>query len=300
MRTTRRRGVVVAAAALTCSIGACSPGPDAGQGASGSGPGAGTATRSLFSSPARTSSSAPTSASTPRSASSSSYPGSPLFGLCGPPGAPSTAWSVRVSPGNVLTGIEVGSGPTAAVFVHESGSSGLCGFATYAPWLARQHVHAVLLNLCGYGRSRCRGGYAANLVAQTSAAVRWARANGARRVTLVGASMGGTVVMAASGTVHADAVVDLSGPLTWDPGMSTVRSARTLRIPALVVCTPGDPDTDYATLRRATGTVRNAHARFVTAPDGHGWDVLESYGADHTSITGIGALVGRWVRGAYR
>ena len=48
------------------------------------------------------------------------------------------------------------SGSDVAVFVHESGMSGLCGFWTYAVWLAQgRHLGAVLFDRCGYGASVC-------------------------------------------------------------------------------------------------------------------------------------------------
>lgn len=157
----------------------------------------------------------------------------------------------------------------------------------------------MLIDLCGNGSSVCRSSYGPELVAQTLVAVRWARAHGAHRLLLVGASMGGTVAMAAAGRAHADAVVDLSGPMTWDPVTPTARAAAALRIPALAVCTPGDPDTSYADLRRAAATVRNRRARFVTAPGGHGWGTLEDYYSSTTVISPIGRLVARWIRGQH-
>jgi hypothetical protein len=46
----------------------------------------------------------------------------------------------------------VGTGPVTAVFVHEFGPRGLCGFWPYADWLARTNgVRSVLFSQCGGG-----------------------------------------------------------------------------------------------------------------------------------------------------
>ena len=109
----------------------------------------------------------------------------------------------------------LGPGLTTAVFVHEAGSRGLCGFWPYADWLARtKGVRSVLFSQCGAGASQCPAGNAADQwLAVTTAAVTWARAHGAGQVTLVGASAGGVVALqvAASISPPVAAVVNLSG-----------------------------------------------------------------------------------------
>lgn len=42
------------------------------------------------------------------------------------------------------------------MFVHQSGTQGLCDFWPYAAWLAdTKHVRAVLVDQCSYGASTC-------------------------------------------------------------------------------------------------------------------------------------------------
>jgi hypothetical protein len=80
----------------------------------------------------------------------------------------------------------VGTGPDTAVFVHESGTQGLCGFWPYADWLASaEGVRSVLFNQCTYGASQCAAiDEAEEWIAATEAAVAWARDHDARRVTI--------------------------------------------------------------------------------------------------------------------
>jgi alpha-beta hydrolase superfamily lysophospholipase len=72
----------------------------------------------------------------------------------------------------------------------------VCGFWPYADWLARtKGVWSVLFGQCGTGASQCPAGNPADQWrTTTTAAVTWARTNGADGpITLVGASAGGVM-----------------------------------------------------------------------------------------------------------
>ncbi len=71
------------------------------------------------------------------------------------------------------------------------GSTGLCGWVPYAAWAARHGIRAVVVDVCGFGRSQCSDELDADPAAQLALPVSWAREQGATSVTLVGASMGG-------------------------------------------------------------------------------------------------------------
>jgi len=111
------------------------------------------------------------------------------------------------------------SDTTVAVFVHQA-DLGFCGWYPYAQYLAKRGVRSIMLNLCGFGVTLCPPDA---LVLSDGAdavltAARWARAHGATRVVVVGASMGGTtaVLAASEDRKHQlDAVADLSGPLVY-------------------------------------------------------------------------------------
>ena len=66
-----------------------------------------------------------------------------------------------------------------------------------ADWLAKtKGVRSVLFSQCGAGASQCPAGDAADQwLSMTTAAVGWARTQGAGQVTLVGASAGAVVAL---------------------------------------------------------------------------------------------------------
>ncbi len=98
---------------------------------------------------------------------------------------------------SVVSAASFGDGDHAAVFVHQTGITGLCGWVPYAAWAARHGIRAVVVDVCGYGRSQCSEALDADPAAQLALPVAWAREQGATSVTLVGASMGGSLVAGA-------------------------------------------------------------------------------------------------------
>jgi pimeloyl-ACP methyl ester carboxylesterase len=181
--------------------------------------------------------------------------------------------------GTQLRAATVGAGSDVAVFVHESGTKGLCGFWPYAIWLAqRWHLRALLFDQCGYGGSTCAKDVRTehdDWITSTQAAVTWARGHGARRVTLIGASLGGIVVLHAAASIRpaVDAVVNLSGELTWS-GLDSLPAARTLTVPILYAVAPDDQYVTVADMRLIYAATPSRNKRLVQAPSGHGWDML--------------------------
>ncbi|MGA8978390.1 MAG: hypothetical protein WB473_04660 [Pedococcus sp.] len=64
--------------------------------------------------------------------------------------------------GSVMTGAVMGGADTVAVYLHQTSPAGFCGWTVYAAWAARRGVGAVLVDLCGWGRSRCKGAFASD------------------------------------------------------------------------------------------------------------------------------------------
>jgi pimeloyl-ACP methyl ester carboxylesterase len=163
----------------------------------------------------------------------------------------------------------VGTGPTTAVFVHQAGPTGLCGFWPDADRLARTNgVRSLLFSQCGTGASQCPPGNPADQgLATTTAAVAWARAHDAGRITLVGASAGGVVALQVAASIRppVDGVVDLSGERRWQ-GLDSLAAARRLQVPA-----------DGA---------------------GHGWELLG--GAAGTDWSPLAVTVAAWIQGRHR
>lgn len=200
--------------------------------------------------------------------------------------------------GSTLTGAEVGTGSSVAVLLHQTNGDGLCGFWPFMAASAREGVRLVAVDLCGYGRSQCAPGsdFGRDPVAQVRAVVDELRKDGARTVTLVGASMGGTVAVGSAAAVKADRVVDLSGPTSWSGVPDTAKALRSLRIPVLVVASPGDTDTDPAALEQAVVASPSRQKAYVRGPAGlHGVTLLKDI-APEDPVTPIGKQVLAFVR----
>jgi pimeloyl-ACP methyl ester carboxylesterase len=157
----------------------------------------------------------PTGVTATTAASAATLAPPPLAELCGGPTTRSESFWLSAPGGAQLYAAVVGTGPATAVFVHELGPRGLCGFWAYADWLARtKGVRSLLFSQCGAGASQCPPGKAADQwLAGTTAAVTWVRAQGAGQVTLVGASVGGVVALQVAASIRPPvaAVVNLSG-----------------------------------------------------------------------------------------
>ncbi len=213
---------------------------------------------------------------------------------CGQPQASAHRLVLRRPGGDRLTAAEVGRGRVGAVFVHETGYAGLCGFWPYAVWLQREYgVHSVLVDLCNYGESVChRASFSSDYVAQAELAVRWLRGHGGHRVTIVGASLGGAVAAVASAEIRprVDGVVDLSGPLQW-PGLDVRGAAARIRSDALFAVASDDVDVPAKQLRAALEATSTAQREFVLAPNGHGWEMLGEQHDDRYRPTALARAV---------
>jgi pimeloyl-ACP methyl ester carboxylesterase len=196
--------------------------------------------------------------------------------------------------------VELGRGSTIAVFIHQTDGDGLCGFWPYANWLTDHYpVRAVLFDLCDYGQAQCpASALAENQRMQVALAVRFARAASAKRVVLIGASMGGALALASATPTHADAVVDLSGPADWLDA-AAAPAAAALRVPALIAVSPGDADASYHDLHAAFTTIRAAPKKFVRGDGAHGWDLLGDTTTSPPRWHPLATTVARWITGHY-
>jgi dienelactone hydrolase len=181
--------------------------------------------------------------------------------------------------GGRLEADTAGSGPAAVVFLHEIGRTGMCGFAPYAAWLIQHYqVQVVLVNRCGYGASDCRSAAdTTDIQAETEPAVSWARGNGARTVTLVGASGGGGDALEAAALVPGvTAVVDLSGDVNDTSVDDNVLASR-VTVPALLVVAPDDPYCSVSVMQSIYAQIAAPVKRLIIEsqlPAVHGWDLL--------------------------
>ncbi|WP_296603354.1 hypothetical protein [Nocardioides sp.] len=193
--------------------------------------------------------------------------------------------------------ISVGRGPTVVVLLHQTNGDGWCGWLPFLGARPDAAVRFLAVDLCRYGASDCVKVESGRFEAEDQTdlvrvAVDHARTRmGARRVVLMGASMGGSVaLMGASTLAGIDAVVDLSGPSDW-PGAEVVRRGRAVRVPVLVAMA-GDEGPEEVAAARAV--VRNAPggSRLHLVAHGHGYELLND---DDGRPLAFSRAVLRWI-----
>ena len=176
-----------------------------------------------------------------------------------------------------LYAIEAGSGPVAVVLAHESPAS-LCGWLPYIPFLTASGLRVLAFDFRGFGDSTVPAGvpYRAYDRDLASAVVR-ARADGAKRVFLMGASYGGAIALTYAPRLKLDGLISLSGE-TYLPSATAnaLASAPRLRAPLLVV---GSRHDRYLPVKDALALIRRAGSkdkRTALYPGGwHGWAIVE-------------------------
>jgi pimeloyl-ACP methyl ester carboxylesterase len=129
-----------------------------------------------------------------------------------------------------LAAVAIGTGHVAVVLAHQASGS-LCQWWPYARSLSAAGLRVVAFDFDGSGASTPGDG---DYPGEVAAAAEWARRNGARRIVLMGGSMGGTAVVVAAAHLGASiaGVIDLSGPADF-AGMDALSAARRVRIPVL-------------------------------------------------------------------
>jgi alpha-beta hydrolase superfamily lysophospholipase len=149
----------------------------------------------------------------------------------------------RAADGTKLVGHRFGTGKTAVVLVHQRRGS-LCQWAPYAKRLANLGYTAFAIDLRGNGQSQSRDWpanqrYGGDVVA----ASRFVRGAGARKVFLVGASLGGSAAISGGANARpaVDGVVSISGAADLAGAIDAVKH---LTVRTLFVA--GAKDTDFA------------------------------------------------------
>ena len=199
---------------------------------------------------------------------------------------------LRASDGVRLYGVEAGRGPTAVVLAHEGGSD-LCDWVDYMKTLTRAGIRALAFDFRGYGRSDQpdRGGLA--LGRDLAAAVARVRADGARHVFLMGASMGGAAVVQNTADIRVDGRISLSGTRLWPGyGVNDPEGVRSLSAPFLYIGSRGDGRVPRKEAISVFDEVGSSDKRIVLYAGGtHGTGLVEypPY-VDHTR-----ALILRWI-----
>jgi dienelactone hydrolase len=206
-----------------------------------------------------------------------------------------TQRQLQASDGVTLNSAWLGSGKSVAVLLHQGDGSGLCGFLFYADFLAMQGIRVALLDLCNNGQSYCvNRPIAEDPGAQVKLLVDAARAESAQRVVLVGASLGGSVAVAAAGPAKPDAIVDLSGAAKGEHS-DIEADAPNVTMPALFAFSRAD-QADLVAVRSQLKKMPAKKKEFLTYDSGHGYDLLHDLTTGE--FTGLATRVAKWVKGS--
>lgn len=158
-----------------------------------------------------------------------------------------------------------GKGATALVLAHQADGD-VCQWVPDADELAGDGYRVIAVDSAGSD------------VAEITAAVTYARAAGAKKVLLVGASKGGTAVLTSAGSITppVDAVVSLSAPADYS-GMDAAGTVPALTMPVFYMAAEGDTDFAAST-RELSKATRKAAENDLTIVGGahHGVSMLDN------------------------
>jgi alpha-beta hydrolase superfamily lysophospholipase len=194
--------------------------------------------------------------------------------------------------GHRFGGLRPGSKP-AVVLAHQSNGS-LCEWLPAARRLAARGIWVFAFDFRGHGFSKGRIHYG-RLATDYAAAVRAARALGARNVVLAGASLGGIAAVVAGASIRPPVagIAALSAPAVIAGRADARPFAPRLAVPTLYVAARGDqnPPYDFAADAQRLFDVTGATAKHLELVDGpdHGIALVER-------APGIRALLERFVR----
>ena len=198
-------------------------------------------------------------------------------------------WLVA-SDGVRLYAVESGTGDTAVVLAHESGSD-LCIWLSYMKTLNRAGIRTLAFDFRGYGESD----YPADehllaLGLDLAAAVDRVQADGAEHVFLLGASMGGAAVVQNSAGIRVDGLISLSGTRFPEGyGINDSAGVQSLSAPFLYVGSRQDVRTPVGQARSVFGRVGSRDKQIVLYPGGaHGITLVDTQPQTR-------ALILRWI-----
>jgi pimeloyl-ACP methyl ester carboxylesterase len=164
--------------------------------------------------------------------------------------------------GTQLQGLLIGKGAVGVVLAHES-EADLCEWKPYAYALFHEGYRVLAFN------------FADHLDRDVVGAIAELRAKGSKDVILIGASMGGTAVLAAAAEVTppVSAVISLSGPRDFE-GVDALAAVPRLRMPVLFVA--GSEDSPFVNDARAMYAATTAPGRQLLVVDsgGHGIELM--------------------------
>jgi hypothetical protein len=201
----------------------------------------------------------------------------PLATACGSAsGIDARPFWLTTDDGVRLYAIDAGTGSVAAVLAHQ-GRSDLCEEFPYAKTLIAAGLRVLAFDFRGNGHSAqpTKNGLAYRR--DFAAAIKHLKGDGANRVVLIGASMGGAAAVQNSGGLPFAGVVSLSGTRLWSGFGINKPGPRALRAPFLYI---GSKNDWRAPLKEARAIVRSAGSRDKRSlfyPGSlHGWDFVQT------------------------
>jgi uncharacterized protein len=188
------------------------------------------------------------------------------------PQAPARTARFTTTDGVDLVGDVRGRGPAGVVLAHMFPSDRTV-WTGFAETLAAEGFHVLNFDFRGYGQS---GGSRdlSLLWEDVLAAADELRARGARRVVVVGASMGGTAALVAAAREEFDGVVTLSAPSTFMGIAAPPDVVAAVDEPKLFVAAEGDGRA-AATAQQFYTTAPGAKRVEIVTGDDHGTALLE-------------------------
>jgi uncharacterized protein len=195
-----------------------------------------------------------------------------LLAACGDGGAPGRLIRFRTEDGLTLAGELRGSGPTGVVLAHMFPTD-RTSWSDLATQLEDRGYRSVAIDFRGYGDS---GGQRdiPEIWRDVLAAIDALRDRGARKIVLVGASMGGTASLIAASRTEVQGVVTLSAPSTFMGLSAPPEVLAAVDEPKLFIAAEGD-GAAAATAQGFYETASGAKRLEIVTGDDHGTELLE-------------------------
>jgi alpha-beta hydrolase superfamily lysophospholipase len=194
--------------------------------------------------------------------------------------------------GTPLDGADLGSGAVGVVLAHQYPAE-LCGWWPFAVYLARHGMRVLLFDFRCFGESTCPSGNGSYVDDMLGAAAEL-RSRGAKRVFLMGASLGGTVAMMAgpqlspppAGVVSLSGEADLGYLAGGFTRLDALSAVPRLRAPFLEIMAKEDTAVSVADARRLEQRAGSRDKRLIVLPAafGHGWNILTQGDGSPTPI----------------
>jgi pimeloyl-ACP methyl ester carboxylesterase len=193
------------------------------------------------------------------------------------PASPVRTIHFTTEDGVTLAGDLRGSGPVGVVLAHMFPAD-RTSWGEFASLLADEGYRALNFDFRGFGDS---GGTQTipELWRDVLAAAAELRARGARRVVVVGASMGGTAALLAASRAEFDGVVTLSAPSTFNDLSAPPEVVQAVDEPKLFIAALGD-DQAAATAQAFYTEASGAKRVEIVTGDEHGTNLLSGAQAE--------------------